>query len=411
MKLAYTRTILKEAVVALVLIASVSLPRPVSAAGTAIVGVSAPAQAVSTGTRFAVNITVQPNNAIAGAQFNLSFNPALVTVNSVDEGNLLKQGGASTYFMPGTINNTAGTVTGVAGAITTPGQTVSTLGTFAVITFTAGTTKGTSTLTLANVIVGDINGQAVSVNVVNGQVSTDRPPVLTAIGGKTVNEGVLLNFTIIATDPDGDPLTYSASNLPIGASFNASTKTFSWTPTYSQAGSYSNVHFQVSDGSLTASEDITITVNNLNRLPVLTAIGGKAVNEAALLSFTISATDPDGDTLTYSASNLPTGASFNASTQTFSWTPTYSQAGSYPSIHFQVSDGTLTASEDITITVVQQYADWDPSADGVVNVLDMISVGQHWGETGTPGWIRQDVNGDGVINVLDEVIIGQHWTG
>ena len=45
------------------------------------------------------------------------------------------------------------------------------------------------------------------------------------------------------------------------------------------------------------------------------------------------------------------------------------------------------------------------------NVLDMISVSQHWGESGTPGWIRQDVNSDGVINSLDMIIIGQNWTG
>jgi len=55
------------------------------------------------------NITVQPNNPVAGAQFNLSFNPSLVTINSVTEGNLFNQGGASTYFMAGTINNAAGT--------------------------------------------------------------------------------------------------------------------------------------------------------------------------------------------------------------------------------------------------------------------------------------------------------------
>lgn len=53
--------------------------------------------------------------------------------------------------------------------------------------------------------------------------------------------------------------------------------------------------------------------------------------------------------------------------------------------------------------------DWDVNGDREVNVLDMTIVGQHWGETGPPGWIRADVNRDGVINVLDMIIIGQHW--
>ena len=143
------------------------------------VSVSAPTQPVSSGAQFTVNITVQPNNSIAGAQFNLSFNPSLVTANSVSEGNLLKQNGASTYFSPGQIDNNAGTISGVAGAITTPGQTVSASGTFAVITFTAGSAMGTCSLTLSNVIIGDINGQAVPVSTSNGQVLTNGLPTIT----------------------------------------------------------------------------------------------------------------------------------------------------------------------------------------------------------------------------------------
>jgi hypothetical protein len=92
-----------------------------------------------------------------------------------------------------------------------------------------------------------------------------------------------------------------------------------------------------------------------NNDPVLTPIGNKGVEEGQLLEFTISATDPDtGDTLTYSASNLPTGASFDPGTQTFSWTPNAGDAGSYPNVQFTVTDdGTPQGSdsESITITV------------------------------------------------------------
>jgi len=54
---------------------------------------------------------------------------------------------------------------------------------------------------------------------------------------------------------------------------------------------------------------------------------------------------------------------------------------------------------------------WDVNGDGHVNVLDMIRVGQHFGDTGPPGWILEDVNRDGHVNVLDMILIGQHWTG
>jgi len=128
------------------------------------------------------------------------------------------------------------------------------------------------------------------------------------------------------------------------------------------------------------------------------------------LTFTVAATDPDNDSLIYSASNLPEGASFDPGTRTFSWTPRYDQAGVY-TVHFEVSDGELTDAEDITITVVQLNEDWDVNGDDAANVLDMVLVGQHWGETGLTGWIREDANEDGAINVLDIILIGQHWTG
>ena len=345
MKTSYILKLVEYSLIIVILTATATIPVSVFAAEAAVVSVSPATQIVSAGTQFTLNITVQPNNAVAGVQFNLSFNPALITANSVTEGNLLKQNGASTFFTPGTINNAAGTITGVAGAITSPRQTVSTTGTFASITFTAGATKGSSSITLTNVIVGDINGQTLTISLINGQASVDRAPVLAAVGSKTVNENVVPNFTTSATDADRDSLTYSASTLPTGAVFNASTRNFSWTPTYTQAGSYPNVHFQVSDGSLTASENITITVNNVDRAPVLAAIGNKTVNESTVLSFNIMVSDPDGDALTYTATSLPSCAAFNPSTQLFTWTPTHTQIGSFPNVHFQVSDGTMSASE------------------------------------------------------------------
>jgi hypothetical protein len=134
------------------------------------------------------------------------------------------------------------------------------------------------------------------------------------------------------------------------------------------------------------------------------------VVEGQPIEFTVSATDPEGDPLTFSASNLPEGANFDAATATFSWTPRYDQAGVYV-VRFEVSDGTLSDFEDVTITVIQLYQDWDVNGDAAANILDMILVGQHWDETGLTGWIREDANEDGTISVLDMIVVGQNWTG
>jgi len=70
---------------------------------------------------------------------------------------------------------------------------------------------------------------------------------------------------------------------------------------------------------------------------------------------------------------------------------------------------------DVTIinnTVTINYHDrWDVNWDDNVNILDLILIGQWWGETGPPCWVSADVNCDGVINILDMVLVGQHWTG
>jgi len=239
-----------------------ALPHVASAAGPTAVSVSAPTQPIGPGEQFSVSVSVVPGSAIAGMQFDLSFNASLAAASKVEEGGLLKQGGANSFFSPGTIDNQAGKITGVFGAITTPGRTVSTPGTFASITFTSKPQSGSCPLVLAKVVVGDINGNPVTVSVVSGAVTMDRPPVLNAIGNKSINEGATLSFAVSATDADGDALTYSAANLPVGAAFNPSTRTFSWTPSQSQAGVYTGVHFQVSDGQITDYEDIIITVSD-----------------------------------------------------------------------------------------------------------------------------------------------------
>jgi hypothetical protein len=288
------------------------------AAGETVVSVATPGQ-VGAEEQFVVNVVVEPGEEIAGVQFDLAFDPTLVTVESIAEGDLLSQGGAATYFSPGSIDNVSGNIDGVAGAIVTPGQTVSAAGIFAVITVTAGSEGGTCPFTLSGVVVGDINGQPVETSIVNGQVAINRPPVLDTIGNQSTNEGQTLEFTVTATDPDGDLLTFSASELPDGASFDTETGIFSWTPRYDQAGVYE--------------------------------------------------------------------------------------------VRFEVSDGQLSDFEDVTVTVIQLYEDWDVNGDEAANVLDMILVGQRWDETGLTGWIREDVNEDGTISVLDMIVIGQNWTG
>jgi|JRYD01.1.fsa_nt_gb hypothetical protein len=60
--------------------------------------------------------------------------------------------------------------------------------------------------------------------------------------------------------------------------------------------------------------------------------------------FQPTASDPDGDTLAFSANNLPSGASLNSTTGRLTWTPRSDQVGTYSNIALSVTDGRSTVS-------------------------------------------------------------------
>ncbi|MFQ5965361.1 MAG: fibronectin type III domain-containing protein [Candidatus Scalinduaceae bacterium] len=223
---------------------------------------------------------------------------------------------------------------------------------------------------------GNESGQSYTTSATTFLLPTNNPPVLSPIGNKSVSEVQTLSFTISATDLDGETLSFTASNLPSGAIFNGSTKTFSWTPTYSQAGTYSNIVFQVSDGKDIDSESITITVVNVNRAPVLDPILNITVNEGVTLTLNPTATDPDGDPLTYTYSGWMTSASY---------TTNFNDAGTH-TVTVTVSDGSLTDSQDVTIMVV------NTNRAPVLNQISNITVNE--GDTITLNPTATDPDGD-----------------
>ena len=158
----------------------------------------------------------------------------------------------------------------------------------------------------------------------------------------------------------GTTLTYTAtlsngSSLPSWLSFNTSTRTFSGTPTNSEVGTIA-VKVIASDGTATVSDTFNITVTNVNDAPtVANAIADQTIAEDSSLSFQFASntfTDVDSsDTLSYTAtlsngSSLPSWLSFNASTRTFSGTPTNSDVGTI-AVKVTATDGSSAAEVDL----------------------------------------------------------------
>ena len=207
------------------------------------------------------------------------------------------------------------------------------------------------------------------------QTVNNQPPVLIPIGNQIINEGQTLRFTISATDPDGDTLTYSALNLPPGATFDPNTQTFTWTPSYGQAGNYTDVEFTVTDNGtpmMLADELISVTVGHVNRPPVFAPVGPQQASTTVPTSFTVSATDPDNNAVTLSANNVPSGSTFDQNTGMFVWTPTYNQAGVY-TVTFTATDNGTPEVASSTLGVVISVSASSPTTITKNLITDVIA--------------------------------------
>ncbi len=191
--------------------------------------------------------------------------------------------------------------------------------------------------------------------------SSNNAPVW--VGGQTafnINTGTLLQFSVSAYDPDNDTVTYAVSFLPTGATFNATTKTFAWTPANNQVGAYV-VQFSAFDGKAYSYQSVSIGVNSstnnsntntntTNHKPVWSPLPGQNIKVNQTLQFAILATDADGDTVHYTMLNWPAGGTFNAATQTFTWNPNSNQIGTHV-VSFRASDNIEYADMGVLVTV------------------------------------------------------------
>ncbi|GLQ95089.1 putative Ig domain-containing protein [Dyella acidisoli] len=180
-------------------------------------------------------------------------------------------------------------------------------------------------------------------------VSTVAPAFSGGVTNQSVQPGAGFSYQApAATDANGYSITYSASGMPSGISFNASTRTFSGSST---AAGTSTVTYTATSSANT-NNSVTFTITVAAATPVFS--GGMSNQSAtatlAMNSYTApAASDANGVGITYSASNLPPGISFNASTRTFSGTPT--TAGTYTVTYTATSADGPSASATFTIAV------------------------------------------------------------
>jgi Putative Ig domain len=220
------------------------------------------------------------------------------------------------------------------------------------------TVTGALTGTPGSAAVGTYTGVTISVS--DGTVTAILPaftlqvvasapvnvaPTISAVPASTVAAGSSYSFTPVASDANNDPLSFSVQNRPVWAAFSTASGALSGTPTSAQVGTYSNIVIAVSDGKVsTALPAFSIQVTAVNRPPTISGTPATSVMATRTYNFAPTATDPDGDALTYSIANKPQWASFNTASGALSGTPATAQVGSYAGVTISVSDGKASAS-------------------------------------------------------------------
>jgi hypothetical protein len=172
-----------------------------------------------------------------------------------------------------------------------------------------------------------------------------------------------------ATDADIPQQTLSYRWVDGPAGSGVTNGVFSWTPDETTGGSSVVLKIAVSDGELSVTNSVTLSVLEVNQPPLPIPVGTRRVSEGDLLNFTVSATDADlpAQRLSYSAVAAPAGLTVS-SNGAVSWRPTQAQGPSTNVVLIRVSDDgkpALSATNAIEIEVYPLNA--APVLEGVTD--------------------------------------------
>ncbi len=187
-------------------------------------------------------------------------------------------------------------------------------------------------------------------------VAQDSAPTFTSSAPTAGVVGALYNYLVQTTDADGNPLILTAPTLPGWLTLtdhHDGTATLSGTPT--QAGD-SAVVLRVSDSAMTTDQSWNIAVPPTNSAPVFDHSTSPPATAEALESYshTFTATDVDGDSLTFTLASGPAWMSLidhGDGTATISGVPDITEMGVTTPCIVNVSDGSATAAANFDVNV------------------------------------------------------------
>ena len=207
-----------------------------------------------------------------------------------------------------------------------------------------------------SVVVGNSAG---SVTSVIAALTVNTPPAFVGIKAASVAEGSELSVQLVTADADlpAQKLTVRLLSGPTGLVVSPQ-GLVSWIPTEAQGPMPHTVKVEVSDGSLTATNEFIVTVLEVNRPPVINSVAAAAVAEGSAWAQTLTASDPDlpANGLTFRLVSGPSGASVNSKSGVLSWTPSEADGGSTVDFVIEVADDgqpQLASQTTVRLTVTE----------------------------------------------------------
>jgi hypothetical protein len=196
--------------------------------------------------------------------------------------------------------------------------------------------------------VSDGNGGSATGTVSIAVAAVNDAPVANAQSVTTPRD-TPIRFTVDASDVDGDALTYVLPSTASGTLTPIAGGVYEFTPTAGYAGT-NTITYRVTDpAGATASATMTFVVTATNRAPSATA-QTVSVAEDQSVAIALSATDPDGDALTYSV-GTPASGRLSGTAPALTYTPNPNFHGTDRFSYTVTDPAGLTATTTVSITV------------------------------------------------------------
>jgi hypothetical protein len=135
------------------------------------------------------------------------------------------------------------------------------------------------------------------------------------------NTPVAIDVLANDSDVDGGTLMVTGATGATHGSLAIVENKVLYTPNADFAGDDTFVYSIVDGQGGGAAADVAVTIRVTNRVPEIVPVPGRTVEEGDTVDLVVLATDPDGDAVTFSLVGGPAGASIDATTGAFSWTP------------------------------------------------------------------------------------------